>query len=137
MITSDAICIVFGLAPFMLGLFRLVGMVTPDKWMNVLSYPSQHINQFFCVSWVWIMWTYCFLYQIKPATTISDFSLRWGDITILTTVSILFYNKYLITRITPLFSRHETGWYIGIWTVVIMLGILFFTNVQGLYIMPY
>ena len=135
--TPDALCIAFGVAPFMIGLFRLVGKIIPDKWMVTLGYPSRHINQFFCVSWVWIMWTYCFLYQIAPATTVSDFIIRWVIITILTTVTILIYNRYLINRITPLFGRHETAWNIGIWVTVIVLGVLYFLNIQGPYLMPY
>lgn len=137
MITPDAICIAFGVAPFMLGVFHLVAKVTPDKWMKVLGYPSRHINQFFCVSWVWIMWGYCFLYQIAPATTIADFVLRWLIIFALTTTTVLIYNKYLSTRIASFFGRHETAWNIGIWMTVIILGILYFSNVQGPYLMPY
>jgi len=137
MMTPDAFCIAFGVAPFMLGLFRILAMIVPDKWMNVLSFPSRHITQFFCVSWVWIMWAHCFLYMIAPASTIAEFILRWVIMIALTTVTVLIYNKYLITRIAPLFSRHGIAWDIGIWAAVVILGILYFTNVQGPYIMPY
>jgi len=135
--TPDALCIAFGVAPFMLGFFRLVDMAVPNKWVDVISYPSKHINQFFCVSWVWIMWTCSFLYRIEPAITIAGFIVRWVLITAFTAVTVVIYNKYLKSRIAPLFGRHETVWNIGIWMTVIILGILYFTNVQGPYIMPY
>jgi len=135
--TPDALCIAFGVAPFKLGLFRLVGKITPNKFMDVLSYPSRHITQFFCVSWVLIMWTHCFLYQIAPAATVGSFIILWVIIAILTTVSILIYNRYLSSRIAQFFGQHETAWNIGIWVTVIILGILYFSNVQGPYLMPY
>jgi len=135
--TPDALCIAFGVAPFMLGLFRMLSKIVPDKWMGVLGYPSRHIIQFFCVSWVYIMWAYCFLYRIAPATNIVDFILRWLVVISLTTVSVLIYNKYLKNRVDSRFNRHETAWNIGIWVTVIILGVLYFSIVPGPYLMPY
>jgi len=135
--TPDALCIAFGVAPFMLGIFRLAAKLIPDNWMEVLSYPSRHINQFYCVSWVWIMWIACFLYFIEPATTFAAFIPRWTAIAVLTTISVVIYNRYLQNRISPLFSSHETAWNIGVWTIMAVFGFLYFTSVPGPYIMPY
>lgn len=136
MTTIDALCIAFGVAPFMLGLFRLISKVIPDQWMNVLGYPSRHINQFYCVSWILIMWTYCFLYQLAPSVTLLGFYLRWFIITALTIAFIFIYNKYLDDP-TPLYRNEKIMWTIGIWIISFLIGALYFTYVPGPYLMPY
>lgn len=135
--TLDALFIAFGVAPFMLGFFRLISKIIPERWMTVLSYPSRHINQYFCVSWVWIMWIAYFLYFIPPATTFAEFVPRWLGIIILTTITVIINNKFLKTKIKPFFSEHKTGWYIGIWAVILCFGLWYFSNIPAPYIMPY
>lgn len=136
MTTTDALCIAFGVAPFMLGLFRLLSKIIPDQWMNVLGYPSRHINQFYCVSWLLIMWTYCFLYRIAPSATLIGFYFRWFIITALTIAVILIYNKYLCEKVAPFFTN-KTAWTVSVWAVSLLLGAFYFTNVSGPYMMPY
>lgn len=137
MATPDALCIAFGVAPFTIGVFHLIGKLIPDKWMSVLGYPARHVNQFFCISWVWIMWIASTLYRVSPATTHFDFLGRWAIVVILTTVTVLIYNKFLKNTLDSYFSRHETAWNIGIWAALVIFGALYFTNVPGPYIMPY
>lgn len=137
MATPDALCIAFGVAPFMLGIFYLIAKIIPKKWMDVLAYPSIHINQFYCISWVWIMWIAYFLYFIEPATTFASFVPRWIGIFALTTVTIVVYNKFLRTKIKSIFSHYETAWFIVIWLFVVAFGIWYFSTIPGPYIMPY
>lgn len=135
--TPDAFCIAFGVAPFMVGLFRIIAKIIPDKWMGILGYPSLHINQFYCVSWVWTMWIAYFLFFIPPATTFASFVPRWITIIILTTITVVIYNRFLKRIIEPFFSRYATAWYIIVWASVIIFGIWYFNNIPGPYIMPY
>jgi len=137
MATPDALCIAFGVAPFMLAIFWLIGKCIPDRWMGVIGYPALHIKQYFCVSWVWIMWTDCFLYFLGKATTLAGFTVVWLTMTFLTTVTLILYNRSLKEKIAPCFSRHEKAWNIGIWAFLICFAILYFTNVPGPYSMPY
>jgi len=133
----DALPTAFFIAPFMVSVFWLLGRLIPDSWMRVLSYPSQHINQVFCISWIWIMWiAHVFLF-VPKATTDGTFIVVWLIIIALTLLSIFIYEKYLQARISPWFERHATAWTIGIWGVLIAFGAWYFATVSGPYIMPY
>jgi len=133
----DALPTAFFIAPFMVGVFWLLGKLIPDSWMRVLSYPSQHINQVFCISWIWIMWTAHVFLFVPKATTDGTFVVAWLSIIALTLLSIFIYEKYLQARLSPWFSRHATAWTIGIWVVSIAFGAWYFATVPGPYIMPY
>jgi len=135
--TPDALCRAFGVAPFMLCLFRFIAKIIPENWIKVLSYPSRHITQYYCISWVWIMWIAYFLYFIEPAATFAAYVPRWIGIVVLTTLSVIIYSKYLQKKAVSFFSRHETAWTIGVWVVTVLFGIIFFTSVPEPYIMPY
>lgn len=137
MATPDALCVAFGVAPFMLGLFRLAARAIPERWVRVLAYPARHINQYYCISWVWIMWIANFLYFIEPAATFGAFSLRWLGIVVLTTVTVLVYSRCLQARVEPFFVRHRWGCYIAVWVAAIGFGAWYFTHVPGPYLMPY
>ena len=135
--TQDALCIAFGVAPFEIGVFWLLAKIIPDNWMSVLGYPARHINQFYCVSWVWIMWIACFLWFIRPATTFAEFVVVWIVIVALTTVTVVVYNRWLKERVAPWFGRYEKAWNIAVWVVIVGFGVWYFTNIPGPYIMPY
>jgi len=137
MSTPDAVCIAFGVAPFMIGFFRLISKIIPNSWLNVLSYSSRHINQFFCVSWVLIMWTYSFLYFIEPAVTFGGFVLRWLAIVLLTTLCVFVYNRYIVGKIGQYFTDNRGKWTIAVWAFAIAFGIWYFNSIPEPYVMPY
>lgn len=133
----DALPTAFGVAPFMIGVFWLLAKIVPDRWVPILSYPSQHINQFYCVSWVWIMWTANIFLFVPKATTDALFLVAWLSMIALTTLSVLIYDKWLQARLTPHFERHATAWTIGVWVAILAFGAWYFTHVPEPYIMPY
>jgi len=133
----DAFFIAFGVAPFEIGVFWLLGKVIPHRWMRVLAYPSMHINQFFCISWVLIMWTANIFLFVPKATTNGEFVIIWCSIVALTILISWVYNSYLRERIAPVFSRHSLAWSIGVWAFLIAFGVWYFTTIPGPYMMPY
>jgi len=133
----DALPTAFFVAPFSLGVFWLIARWIPDSWMTVLAFPSKHINQFFCVSWLWIMWiAHVFLF-VPKATTIASFVLMWVVIIVLTVLTIILYNRYMEAHISPWFSRHAVSWTVGIWLFLLAFGAWYFTHIPEPYIMPY
>lgn len=135
--TPDALFTVLGIAPFMLGLFRLISHIIPEKLKSILCYPSRHITQFYCISWVWIMWAANLFLFIPKATTLTGLWIAWTTIIILTTVTVIVYDKYLKASCDAFFSRHATAWYIGIWTALLLFGTWYFSTVPGPYTLPY
>jgi len=133
----DALPTAFFIAPFMVGVFWLLGQLIPDSWMRFLAYPSQHINQVFCVSWVWIMWISNIFLFVPKATNECTFVLVWIGISALTLLTIYGYEKYLQARIAPWFSRHATAWTIAVWLFIIAFGAWYFTTIPGPYTVPY
>jgi len=133
----DALPTAFFIAPFMLGVFWLLGKLIPDSWMRVLSYPSRHINQVFCISWIWIMWTAHVFLFIPKATTNAAFIIAWLSMIALTMLSIYTYEHYLQSRLSPWFHRHTTAWTIGIWVFLLAFGAWYFTTIPGPYFTPY
>lgn len=137
--SGDAFLTVVGVAPFMLSLFGLLSKFVKGKMAVVVSYPSKHINQYFCVSWVLIMWTaYIFYSFIPPAHSVGMFVLTWISIAVLTTLIVFFYNRYMKVAANAWFARHETAWYVGIWLALIAFGAWYFSlSLPYPYIMPY
>lgn len=135
--TLDALFTTFAIAPFMLGFFRLLSKAIPKKWENALCYPSLHINQYYCVSWVLIMWIANLFLFIPKATTEVGLLFAWLMIVVLTTISVIIYNRYLKVGMNTFFGRHTIAWTIGIWVVLILFGAWYFTTIPEPYIMPY
>jgi len=135
--SCDAFFTAFGIAPFMLGVFRLLSKIVPEKWVAVLSHPSRHINQYFCVSWVWIMWIANLFLFVPKATTEAGFWLVWWTVVGLTVVTVVIYDKYLKSCAHAWFGRHPIAWTVSIWVALVAFGAWYFTTVPGPYTMPY
>lgn len=137
MMTPDALCIAFGVAPFMVGVFRLVGRVVPESWMKVLGHPSRYITQYFCVSWAWIMLFFGVFYFVEKADSFLEFSLWYLIVLLLTVVSVVVYNRYLKEAWAPYLGTHRMRWCLAVWIILIGFGAWYFTTYPEPYIMPY
>jgi len=135
--TIDALCISLGVIPFELGVFRLISKIIPDSWMKTIRYPSVHINQFYCVSWVWICCIADFFLFVPKATTDAEFIIVWIALILLTTLSVVLYNQKLKERLTAPFSHHSTAWTIAIWAFILLFAIWYFNTIPEPYTMPY
>jgi len=116
----DALSVLI-MAPAVIGLFYLFSKILPSKTVDVLSYPSKHINQFYCVSWWWIMVVYLFRWA---DSTVALFSI-WFNIVTITTISVVLYNNHYKEIVESFCSRHKTVLTILVW--VLTLGAAFFS----------
>jgi len=114
----DALAVLI-IAPFILSIHFLVSKILPESTLNVMSHPSKHINQYYCVSWWWIMVTYIFAWVDKSIALMS----LWLNILTFTVITVVFYNNHFKERVEAFCSRHRTILVILVW--VITIGVAF------------
>jgi len=115
----DTLSIVI-MAPAVIGLFYLISKLLPEKTIKVLTHPSRHINQYYCVSWWWIMLGNLNVWAHESAALMSV----WFNIVTLTIVSVVLYNNHLKDYVEAFCTKHKTILTILVW--VITLGLAFY-----------
>lgn len=105
------------LMPWLLGFWWLVGKILPKNWLPVLTYPSRHITKFYCVSWVLIVYFAGITMGNQLVTTDARFLVDAVIIVALTTLCVVFYNKYLVNRTVSFLSKHSWSWIAAVWLV--------------------
>lgn len=116
MLCVDAVRILV-LIPFLVGIWWLILKTIPRKWLDALSYPARHINQYYCVSWTLI----CLLMGVMIAhpwvnnnlTLILDSLLIIG----LTVVTVFVCNRFFMERWEAAVSKHKYCWIAFVWFV--------------------
>lgn len=101
-----------------ISLCHYLGKIIPQGVMPVLTHPSKHINQYYCISWVIILG----LAYDFPADAIDSESMTicfWLLILALTILSVTIYDRYLQQGVGRFFGRRRTFWTIFIWAVCI------------------
>lgn len=112
------------IAPFIMGIFYFISRILPQKTVDVLSHPSKHINQYYCVSWWWIMVIHLFVWA---DTLLTMFSI-WLNILAFTIVSVVVYNRYFKEKVEGVCSRHSTVLTILVWVITLGLAIYAFCS---------
>jgi len=122
MALPDALSVIL-MAPGVIGIFYLISRALPNKTTDVLSHPSKHINQYYCVSWWWIMIVYLVVWE----NTVQGLISIWLNILMFTIVSVVLYNNHFKTKVESFCSNHRTVLTMLVW--VITLGLAFYSFV--------
>ena len=92
----------------LMSLMYYIGLIVPAKLAPVLTYPSKHINKYYCISWTLIMPLYYFAgtFLTNDLQTIA----AWLVFFAATTGIIVLYNKKLKTSFQRIFEDHYAFW---------------------------
>jgi len=115
----DAISVIL-MMPMAFGIFYLLSRILPEKTISVLSHPSKHINQYYCVSWWWIMVIYLCAWANSTEALISV----WLNVLMLTTITVTLYNNHLKDSVEAFCTKHRTVLTVLVWVVTI--GVAFY-----------
>jgi len=118
----DALSVIL-MAPTVLGLFYLFSRLLPQKVCEVLSHPSKHINQYYCVSWWWIMVFHLWIWCDRTEALISI----WLNILTFTIISVTLYNDYLKEKVEAFCSKHRVILTTLVWVVTVGAAFIAFT----------
>ena len=106
MLPDALMCLVCNVG--LISLMYYLGRIIPAKVAPVITYPSKHINKYYCVSWVLIMIA---TYYANPELD-SDLPtiIAWLICTALTTGIVVLYNNKLKKPCQIVFGRHYAFW---------------------------
>jgi|GEM_PF-3480824 len=124
----DALAIII-LSPFYIGVWWLISKVIPESWTPVLSYPSRHINQFYCISWLVIIGLvgYARFYNLVPDN--SSLSIDSIIVIAITSIIAVIYNKFLVTKVETFLAKHNWFWIAVVW--VLWIGAIIIFNIAS------
>jgi len=115
----DAISVIL-MMPLAFGFFYLLSRILPGKTIAVLTHPSKHINQYYCVSWWWIM----VIYLGAWANCTEALMSVWLNVLAFTTITVTLYNNHLKDRVEAFCAGHRTVLTILVWAIT--LGVAFY-----------
>ena len=115
----------------LLSLMYYIGRLIPSKAAPVLTYPAKHINKYYCVSWVLIMFT-CYFTDCElgndPATIIA-----WLVCFALSTGIIILYDRKLKAYSRRVFEDHYAFWMTLVVIAVVTAGVFGYIACDGSY----
>ncbi len=121
-ITDAVICLLINVG--LISLFFFLGQLLPQKSIPVLIHPSKHINQYYCISWVIIMFISYFSFSLENLCTDGQVIIAWICILAATILSVVIYSKYLKERTEAFFGKRRVFWTVFVWTICIASFIL-------------
>ncbi len=103
--------------PLLFGIWWLLAKLIPARWSNALTYPSRHINQYYCVSWVWI--SLLMGVTLASGWVHDNLTLVLDSLAIilLVTLTVYVYNRFLKERWEAAISRHKFLWMSVVWSI--------------------
>lgn len=109
---QDAIMLIimFGIP---MGICYAISCILPKGTVKILSHPSYHINQYYNVSWFWIMMGSLVL----GVTTNTGLILCWVVIVCLTILCVVVYDNFLQSQTERFCSNHSLSLTIIVWVV--------------------
>jgi len=119
----DAISVIF-MMPLAFGIFYLLSRILPEKTIKVLSHPSKHINQYYCVSWWWIMIIYLGVWANSTEALMSV----WLNVLTFTTITVTMYNNHLKDQVESFCAKHRTVLTVLVWVITIGAAFYAFFN---------
>ncbi len=109
---------------WLISLFYYIAKAIPQKSMPVLVHPSKHINQYYCISWFFIMIAYFSLFYENPLADDAGVLTFWPVILSVTIVTVIVYNKWLKAPLSLFFGKHHTFWVVFV--ILVTLGAAFY-----------
>lgn len=107
----------------LISLFYFIGQLIPQKSIPVLIHPSRHINQYYCISWVIIMFVCSFSLETELCND-AQVIIAWICIMSATILSVVVYSKYLKERTESFFEKRRMFWTVLVWALCIASFIL-------------
>jgi len=118
---------------WLISLFYYIGKAIPQKAMPVLVHPSKHINQYYCISWFFIMLAYFSLFYDNPLSDDSGVLTVWPVVLVVTMLTVIVYDKWLKMPITVFFGKHHTFWVTLVIVVTLCAAYYGYSLCDGLY----
>lgn len=118
---------------WLISLFYYIGKAIPQKAMPVLVHPSKHINQYYCISWFFIMLAYFSLFYENPLEDDSSVLTVWPVMLTVTIITVIVYNKWLRAPFSAFFGKHHTFWVVFVIMVTLSAAIYGYYLCDGLY----
>ena len=106
MLPDALLCLICNVG--LISLMYYISLIVPAKAVPVLTYPSKHVNKYYCISWVLIMPLSFFVgtFLTNDPQTIA----AWLICLALTTGIIVLYNNKLKTSFQRIFEGHYAFW---------------------------
>ena len=108
----------------LISLFYYIGLLIPKKIVPVITHPSKHINQYYCISWVFIQPISYLFPGFDRLSSDLQVILYWICILAVTILTVVIYSKYLKERIESFFGKHRVFWTVLVWVTCIASFIL-------------
>ena len=115
----------------LISLMYYAGRIVPARAAPVLTYPSKHINKFYCVSWVLIMFAGYFA-EMELANDFQTIA-AWIACFALSTGIIVLYNCKLKMPFQRIFGSHYAFWMALVVIVVVAVAICGYMACDGAY----
>lgn len=119
----DALACISAL-PVMFGICYWISLALPEKVIKCVCHPSAHVNQYYNISWVIIMF-FPFFYT---ATNDWQFVMIWLIVMLLTIIGVVIYGKWFRESFETFFGRHPYFWTAVVWIVSLAFAIYAFAN---------
>jgi len=110
----DAISVIL-MMPLAFGIFYFLSRILPEKTIKVLSHPSKHINQYYCVSWWWIM----VIYLDAWANSTEALMSVWLNVLTFTTITVVLYNNHLKDCVEDFCAKHKAVLMVLVWAITL------------------
>ena len=115
---QDAIvCIALNVS--LISLFYFIAKVLPKKVMPVLTHPSKHINQYYCISWVLIFYSYILVFRKIVLTNDIQVLSAWLGVLVLTILIVIVWSRYLKEKTEAFFARRRVFWTVLVYAICI------------------
>lgn len=111
---QDSLSVII-MSPWILSIFYLLSKILPQSTIGVLSHPSKHINQYYCISWWWIMVVHLFAW----ADNVEGLMSVWLNILTLTIITVVLYNKHYKDRVENYCEEHKVLLTALVWIITL------------------
>ena len=110
--------------PAMFGICYWLSLVLPEKVITCLCHPSVHVNQYYNISWVLIMFVPFFF----TGTNDWHLALTWLVVILLTILGVVIYNKWMRDTVEDICGRHPYFWTAVVWIISMTFAIYAFAS---------
>lgn len=103
----------------MISLFYFIGLAIPVRAVPVLVHPSRHINQYYCISWVVIVFSHLAIHYPRLSSD-AGVIVAWLAVLAVTTAIVIVYSRFLKNGMESFFGKHRTFWSVLVWAICIV-----------------
>lgn len=119
---------------WLISLFYFIAKLIPEKAIPILTHPSKYINQYYCISWVVIMFlSFLHFSDENLLTNDTQTVIVWLVCLAVTIITFWVYQRWLKDALYAILTPHITFWVILIVVAVVACGVWGYIECDGLY----